>query len=316
MHTFLHFIGLTLISTGIMAADRGPAIPDYPTDRVADNVYVIHGPLTIPNPENQGFMNNPGIVITAAGVVILDPGGTVQSGEMVLRAIKKLTNKPVVAVFNSHIHGDHWLGNQAVKAAYPEVVIYAHPNMIAEVETGEGDVWIELMEQLTEGKSKGTTVIAPTRAINHGDEIKVGKLTFRIHHYGQAHTKTDIMVEIVEPGVVFLGDNVLNGRVPRMAEGDIKGNILACTEIVKTGSGVYVPGHGKSGDRKVVDIMHTWFNTIYTIVERLYDEGLSDFEMKDEITQALGDYTEWIGFNEQLGKHISYSYLQVEESAF
>jgi len=95
MHAFLRFIGLTLLSTGIMAADRGPAIPDYPVDKIADNVYVIHGPLTVPNPENQGFMNNPGIVITEAGVVILDPGGTVQSGEMVLRALKKLQCKAV-----------------------------------------------------------------------------------------------------------------------------------------------------------------------------------------------------------------------------
>jgi len=236
---------------------------------------------------------------------------------MVLRALKKLTDKPVVAVFNSHIHGDHWLGNQAIKAAYPKAAIYAHPNMIAEVEAGEGDVWIELMERLTEGNSKGTTVVAPTLAVNHDDEIKVGKYTFRIHYYGQAHTKTDIMVEIVESGVVFLGDNVLIGRVPaNVADTSFKGNILACDEILKTTANIFVPGHGKTGDRTVVNTMRTWYNTIYTIVERLYDEGLSDFEMKDEIKQALGDYTAWLGFENLLGRHISFAYLQVDESAF
>lgn len=316
MYTFIRAIGLAILSVNVMAADRGPAIPDYPAEKIADSVYVIHGPLTVPNPENQGFMNNPGIVITDAGVVVMDPGGTVQSGEMVLRCISKLTEKPVVAVFNSHIHGDHWLGNQAIKAAYPDAVIYAHPNMIADVEAGEGDNWVELMEQLTDGKSKGTTSVAPTRAVDHGDEIKIGKHTFRVHHYGQAHTKTDIMVEVVEPGVVFLGDNVLIGRVPRIAEGDIKGNILACTEILKTDAKVFVPGHGKTGDHSVVDTMHTWFNTIYTTVERLYDEGLSDYEMKDEIAQSLDQYKDWIGYEEQLGKHISFSYLQVEAAEF
>jgi ribonuclease BN (tRNA processing enzyme) len=45
-------------------------------------------------------------------------------------AAEKITNKPIVAVFNTHVHGDHWLGNQAIVERYPAVKIYAHPNMI------------------------------------------------------------------------------------------------------------------------------------------------------------------------------------------
>jgi len=85
MRPFIHLICLVLLPTLGYAGERGPAVPDYPADRIAKNVYVIHGPLTTPNPENQGFMNNPGIVITGAGVVIIDPGSSVQSGEMVLK---------------------------------------------------------------------------------------------------------------------------------------------------------------------------------------------------------------------------------------
>ncbi|HSG11687.1 MAG TPA: hypothetical protein VLB10_08090 [Gammaproteobacteria bacterium] len=50
---------------------------------------MIHGPLQRPYP---------GIVLTDAGLVILDPGASVQSGEMVLSAVSKLTRQPVVAV--------------------------------------------------------------------------------------------------------------------------------------------------------------------------------------------------------------------------
>jgi hypothetical protein len=35
----------------------------YRFDKIADNVYVIHGPLDEPNPENRGFMNNPGLIV-------------------------------------------------------------------------------------------------------------------------------------------------------------------------------------------------------------------------------------------------------------
>ena len=166
---------LTALSTLGCSDKRGPAVPDYPADKVAENVYVIHGPITTPDPQNQGFMNNPGIIVATAGVVIIDPGASVQSGEMVLRAVGKLTNKPVVAVFNSHIHGDHWLGNQAIRTAYPDAAIYGHSNMIELINNGEGKSWVELMEQLTAGKTAGTEVVAPDKSAGHGDEIRVGE---------------------------------------------------------------------------------------------------------------------------------------------
>jgi glyoxylase-like metal-dependent hydrolase (beta-lactamase superfamily II) len=316
MRPFIHFLCLALLPALVCAGERGPAVPDYPADRIAENIYVIHGPLTTPNPENQGFMNNPGIVITGTGVIIIDPGASVQSGEMVLRAVKKLSDKPVVAVFNSHIHGDHWLGNQAIRAAYPDAAIYGHPNMIELIENGEGTAWVELMEQLTEGKTAGTEVVAPDMPVNHGDEIRIGALTFRIHNYGKAHTTSDVMVEVVERGVVFLGDIVLDGRLPRMAEGDIQGNIKTCDEILKSSATIYVPNHGRTGGKERVEVMRTYFNIVYTNVKRLYDEGLSDFEMKDEILAKLKDYADWIDFDTQLGKHISFAYLQIEADDF
>lgn len=293
-----------------------PEVPDYPADRIAEDIYVIHGPLDMPNPQNQGFMNNPGFVVTSKGVVILDPGASVQSGEMVLRVVEKVSDQPVVAVFNSHIHGDHWLGNQAVRAAYPEIPIYGHPNMIELIDAGEGRNWVELMERLTEGKTRGTKVVGPNKTVTHGDEIHIGDHTFRIHYYGQAHTTSDIMVEIVEASVIFLGDNALNERLPRIDDGNIQGNIQACTKILETNTTVYVPGHGPTGDKTVPERFRSCLEILYSSVKRYYDEGMSDFEMKPQVAEALKDYAHWSGFDAELGKHISLAYLQIEETEF
>ena len=179
-------------------AAKGPALKDYPAEQVTDNVYVIHGPLGMPNPENQGFMNNPAFVITNDGIVVVDPGSSVQTGEMLLRVMAKISDKPVIAVFNTHIHGDHWLGNQAIRAAYPDIPIYGHPNMVALIEAGEGRTWVDLMERLTEGKTVGTGITGPTKTVDNGDTFKYGGITFRVHHYGKAHTTSDIMIEIPE----------------------------------------------------------------------------------------------------------------------
>ncbi len=117
----------------------------YAFEKIAENTWVMHGPRELPNPKNKGFMNNPGFVITSAGLVIIDPGSTLQVGENVLSEIKKISQQAVVAVFNTHIHGDHWLGNQAIKAAYPNVKIYGHPQMLVEIENGEGKNWLNTM---------------------------------------------------------------------------------------------------------------------------------------------------------------------------
>ena len=297
-------------------ANKGPAIKDYPAEQVADNVYVIHGPQGLPDPENQGFMNNPAFIITPAGIVVIDPGSSVQTGEMLLRQVAKISNKPVIAVFNTHIHGDHWLGNHAIRAAYPDAPIYGHPNMIALIEAGEGQGWVDRLEQMTEGKTAGTVATSPDKSIENGDTFKYGSTTFRVHHYGKAHTTSDIMIEIPERSIAFLGDNALNDRIPRIDDGDIQGNIEACTRIMATGSSTYVPGHGLSGDAGVPEAFRRYLEILYTTVKKLYDEGLSDFEMKDQVTDALSAYTHWSGFDEQLGKHISLAYLQIEAAEF
>jgi len=313
--TTLALMAAFLFST-LSLADKGPAIKDYPAKQVTDNVYVIHGPLGMPNPENQGFMNNPAFVITKDGMVVIDPGSSVQIGEMLLRVMAKISKKPVIAVFNTHIHGDHWLGNQAIRAAYPNAPIYGHPNMVALIEAGEGRNWVDLLERLTKGKTAGTGVTGPNKTVNNGDVFKYGGVTFRVHHYGKAHTTSDIMIEVPERSIAFLGDNVLNKRVPRIDDGDIQGNIEACTRIMETGSKTYVPGHGLTGDARVPEIFQRYLEILYTTVKKYYDEGLSDFEMKGQVADALNAYTDWSGFDEQLGKHISLAYLQIEAADF
>ena len=300
----------------LLAADKGPAVPDYPLDKVSENIYVIHGPITVPNEENQGFMNNPGIILTREGAVIVDPGGTVQSGEMVLRVLKKLTDKPVVAVFNTHVHGDHWLGNQAVHQQYPDATIYAHPVLIQRVANGAGEDWLAIMERGTKGKSRGTRVVSANKAINHGDRISVGNTTFDIYHYGMAHTDTDIMIAVNQNAALFMGDNLVNGRLARTTEGNLKGLIESCEKVVRIKPEVIVPGHGLSGGMEMFNHTLDFIRILYRTVKQQFDEELSDFEMKPIVVEALLDYHDWEEFDTNIGRSINQAYLEVEAAEF
>lgn len=288
----------------------------FSTEKVTENVYVIQGPLEDPTPENRGFINNPGFVIANTGVIIVDPGSTAAIGEMLLERIKQVTHLPVIAMFNTHEHGDHWLANQAILAAYPNIPIYADANMIKSVQEGTGNYWLQLMQQLTKNDLKNTTIISPTQVVSDGDEIVFDNLTFKIHHYGISHTKNDIMIEVVELETVFLGDNVMNKRLPNLANGDIVGNIDAVETILTSDSKYFIPGHGPSGDRAVPEIYLQYLTILYDSVKQYYDEGLSDYEMKDPIMESLKQYSSWQGFDSDLGKNISLVFLQIERDDF
>lgn len=288
----------------------------YAFEKVADNTWVMHGPRELPNPQNKGFMNNPGIVETSAGLVIIDPGSTVQVGRNVLAEIKKISEQKIVAVFNTHIHGDHWLANQAIKAAYPEVKIYGHKEMLVEIENGEGDNWVKLMDSMTEGASKGTTVVGPDNAVDNTDIIKVGDTQFKMHHYGIAHTKTDIMIEVVENSVVFLGDNVLSLRIPRTSDGTFMGNISSIKTILESNVKTYIPGHGPTGDKAMVETYLNYLVQIYTAAQKVFDEDLDSSDVITITKETTATYKDWQGYSDLIGPQGAQAYSEVEAAEF
>jgi glyoxylase-like metal-dependent hydrolase (beta-lactamase superfamily II) len=316
MKHITHLFFTLALLVGLMPSLSAAAVKDHPFEKVAENTWVIHGPLEMPNVGNQGFMNNPGIVLTSEGVVIIDPGSSVQSGGMVLRMLKGVTDKPVVAVFNTHIHGDHWLGNQAIKAVYPDAPVYGHTEMLAMIEDGAGDTWVELMDRLTEGATKGTRVVGPDHALKHGDTIKIGNKTFRIHHYGQAHTRTDIMIEVAEDGVVFLGDNVTANRVPRMSDGNFTGNINSVENILKVKATTWVPGHGPTGTADIVSNYRDYLAAVYASGKQAFDEDLDSSDVKPIALKATVKYKDWAGYEREIGPQGAQAYMEVEAAEF
>ena len=66
------------------------------------------------------------IVVGDDGVFVLDSGRTPDAAKTMMSEIRKLTDKPVRFVVNSHWHDDHIFGNQAYQEAFPGVRIIAH----------------------------------------------------------------------------------------------------------------------------------------------------------------------------------------------
>lgn len=297
-----------------LAADT--AVPDYPAEQVSERVYVIHGPTEYPTPENRGFINNPAFVVTEDSVVVLDPGSSVHIGEMVLRQIAKVTDKPVSHVFITHVHGDHWLGNQAIQAAYPEVAILAHPEMIRRAHAGDAEAWLALMSRLTEGATDGTEAVVPAVELVDGQELAVGGVTFRVHLTEHAHSRTDAMIEVVEDSLIALGDNGLYRRIARMDDGSFRGNIAALERALGLDLEHYVPGHGRAGGPEAAAEYLEYLRLVYDAAAAGVEEGVQYYEVKEALRPRMTAWADWPGFEEEFGKHVSLATLEAERALF
>lgn len=313
------FISLLLIfvSSSLLAGDKGPPLrADYPAKEVAKGVYVIHGPLGLPSPENQGFMNNPVFIVTGQGVVVVDPGSSVQAGEMVLAQVRKVTDSPVVAVFNSHDHGDHWLGNQAIVTAYPDIPIYGHPNLLKSMERGTGEQWVDIMLQLTEGATLGTEVVPANHPVDHGAVLNFGETRIEVMHFGQAHTDNDILLYLPEQKVMLLGDVACYGRIPRMIDGSFTGSVATLNKVLAAGATIFVPNHGPTAGPEAATDYRDYLDLVYSEAKKGYEQDLSDFEIKPKLLPLMNRWKDWVDFDIEFGKHISHAYLEVEAADF
>lgn len=265
---------------------RGPAVPDHPLLRLSPRVAMVFAADGFPTPENRGMMANVVFVITSAGVVVLDSGASVQIGEMAIRRLRTLTDRPVVAIVNSHAHGDHFLGNDAFVQTFGDgLPIHAHPEARRQIAGIAGSGWRAAMERWTNGASMGTRVVVPNRSAAHGDLLRFGDTTLRIHHHGRAHTEADLCVEVVEDRVLYAGDVVMNGRASRTLPAEQRaffaGLYEPCLAAVKA-------GEDEAAARRRV---------------------LAD----PRVAPHAGRIQGWDG---NIGKYISIAYLEAEKEAF
>ena len=294
------------------------SIEHYPLDRVSKHIYVVHGTQELPSPKSRGFMNNPAAILTNNGIVIVDPGSSVEIGKQLLKKVRKVSDKPVIAVFNTHVHGDHWLGNHGVREVYPKVPIYAHVRMIERVSAKEGDDWINLFMGMTKGAVAGTKVVGPNIGLKGGEELTLDGVTLRTHHTGHAHTDHDLMIEVVDDKGLFFGDIVAAKRVPNSdvpQDASFKGTITAIKTMLNGQFEVFIPGHGRSGGREVPDSSLRFLEKLHSSVTKYYNQGLVDHEMKNQVINDLSEYKDWNNFTE-MGRVINFVYQEVERDNF
>jgi len=314
-----YILGLLVLSFSLSVfAEKAALTLDktYPAKKVAAHTWVIHGPLADPNVENQGFMNNPAFIESENGLIVIDPGGNYNVGKKILAEIEKISTKPILAVFNTHKHGDHWFANKAIIEKYPKVDIYAHSHMIKVSKEGEADIWYGILSRTTENLEGTKEYAFPTKALEDGDTIEVDGQKFVVGHPKTAHTDTDLVITHENSKTMFLGDNLMKGRLGSFDESSsIFGNIELLEMIKKnTDLVLYVPGHGLSGKKdETIDPFLNYLKVLVKEGQIAYDDDLESYEVKDEVMKKLPWMTEWDAFEKNMAAHLNKAMMEMGE---
>lgn len=204
---------------------------------VAPNTYVLFGANEHFNFRNGGNIVNTGFIVTEEGVVVIDTGPSRLYGEQLRAAIANTTERPIVQVYNTHLHPDHFLGNQA----FEDLSIAALPGTIEGIRE-RGEMFSESLYRLCGSWEAGTRVVIPTKTLEAG-LVEIGGHRLRLIAL-DGHTDADLAILDETTGVLFAGDILFHNRTPTTPHAVIPDWLAALDELAALQYKLLVPGHG------------------------------------------------------------------------
>lgn len=210
---------------------------------VATGVYAYVGDTDGRTYENEALNANLGLVVTPAGVLLIDSGASLQGAKQIALAVKKVTAQPIRWVINTGGQDHRWLGNGFFKAQGAEIM--AHAN-------AEADMRARGLEQLNANapvlreKLDGTELVLPTRWLKDADTtLELGGVAVQVVYRGGGHTPGDSVVWLPQSGVVFTGDVVYVDRILGLHPVSRTRTWVQSFEALEAlNPRVVVPGHG------------------------------------------------------------------------
>ncbi|RLW62740.1 MAG: hypothetical protein B6D73_18640 [gamma proteobacterium symbiont of Stewartia floridana] len=213
------------------------------TEKLAENVYALIGPLTNRDSENLGNNANFGVIVTDDGVVLIDSGATDKGARMIHAAIKEITDKAVKWVINSGGQDHRWMGNGYFKALGATII--ASEKAVADQKARRESQLDRLWSLVGKEGLEGTDYIYADESFSQQKLFKVGNTRIEIHHAGHAHTPGDSYIWLPQHKIVFSGDIVYTDRMLGVGSMSAHKSWIAAFEAMAAKQPeIVVGGHG------------------------------------------------------------------------
>jgi glyoxylase-like metal-dependent hydrolase (beta-lactamase superfamily II) len=253
---------------------------------VQGNVYMI-----------VGAGGNSTVQVGKDGVLVVDTQFAPMIDKMVAE-IRKLSDKPVRYIINTHVHGDHIGGNEALAKSGAIIV---GGNFAGQVAADSGAAILaheNVLTRMSASPAQGQPAIPfaafPTDTyFTDSKDVFFNGEAVQLIHPRNAHTDGDTIVFFRRSDVISAGDLFTPGGFPNAdvtRGGSINGIIAALNRIIdltvpaeKQEGGTYViPGHGRLCDEAdVVD-----YRDMATIIRDRFQDAIKKGMTLDQVKAA------------------------------
>jgi glyoxylase-like metal-dependent hydrolase (beta-lactamase superfamily II) len=187
---------------------------------------------------------NAGFVVTKDGVVVIDALASPEQGRQLLRAIRRVTQRPIKWLLLTHHHPDHHFGAVVFRRLGARII--AHPDRrVLASEAGEDALMADWVRVVGLDAMRGFEFAdMPDRPVTTADTLRLGGRTLVISHPGAAHSAGDLMLWLPRERILFAGDLLIEDGVTMVVDGNSGELLKALAMIEDLHPRVVVPGHG------------------------------------------------------------------------
>ncbi|PKO25300.1 MAG: MBL fold metallo-hydrolase [Betaproteobacteria bacterium HGW-Betaproteobacteria-8] len=225
---------------GLLIITSQPHAQPLKLEKVADGVYVHHGVHEDLSEGYHGDICNIGFIVGSKGIAVIDSGGTFKVGQRFRKAIREVSDLPVLYVINTHVHPDHIYGNAAFSPDQPQFVGHAK---LADAMERRKDAYNRIHQEWLGDEFAGSEMIKPTLPVKDNLTLDLGNRQLHLSAHPVAHTNTDLTVIDSKTSTLWSGDLLFVERTPSI-DGDIKGWISVTESLGQLSVKQTVPGHG------------------------------------------------------------------------
>ena len=218
-------------------------------DLVSPGVYTFQGNIAEFSRENRGLISNFSFIEGTDCIAVIDTGGSLNVGKSFISAIRKISNKPVCYVINTHAHPDHTGGNKAFAQLSPPPEFIAHKNFAPAYANRFNTYNKRLLELL--GEKNALQPYSATKEVDDFLQLDLGERKLTLTAWETAHTNHDLTVFDHTSRTLIAGDLLFVKHIP-VIDGSLNGWIKVTQQLInsfeKSSNEHYVesiiPGHG------------------------------------------------------------------------
>jgi len=245
--------------------------------------------------------SNAVFLVTDEGVLLIDTRTHPRVGQDLLERIRKVTDKPIKWVINSHFHGDHHFGNAPFKALGAIFVAQQETARIMQ------QVQPKEMARRIEGfKSRGhdpneVKLILPDVTFDSEMTIRLGGREVRLMYLGPGQQAGDTFVLFPHVRTLFTPGAFAKRSMPNMAfTPSVETWLKLLDQVAAMDLDTILPAHGDVATRADVKELSAMLADEYATVKQAVDKGVSVDEAIKTLT--FPQYKEWRNYSRLPGE--------------